>query len=255
MIKPRMSDEEKRRILEELLKPVPLNPAGMRGCGDFNSLEWELQAQRQSGKTDKQLMYFDDSQKRLINAGYQRHPFSAEAFALICTYLDDEKNKTKILDEQQTKTAQDMLTSYGEFFCQAVKTEQNDAGKIIRFYELVTALPRNQEDNGYDESGLKHSGQIKEFDVSDLKLGNYHYYKNIHQKHNDLIVYTHSRKFDDLPEQIKGNGGIYLPNPGNKWPAGRGLGDGRFIIDSCYGSWASRGVRENFSTGNRGAGK
>ncbi|MBW3002914.1 hypothetical protein KY338_07175, partial [Candidatus Woesearchaeota archaeon] len=71
MIRPRMSDEEKRKVLEELLKPVPFNPAGMRGCGDFNSLEWELQAQRQSGKTDKQLMYFDDSQKRLINAGYQ----------------------------------------------------------------------------------------------------------------------------------------------------------------------------------------
>ncbi|MBW2978892.1 hypothetical protein KY304_02165, partial [Candidatus Woesearchaeota archaeon] len=184
----------------------------------------------------------DDSQKRLINAGYQRHPFSAEVFALICAYLDDEKNKTKILDEQQTKIAKDMLAGYGEWFCQSIKTEQNDAVKIVRFYELVTALPRNKANDGYEEKGLKYSGQTKEFDVSDLSLGKFHYFKNIRQKHNDLIIYTHSRRFDDLPEQIKGNGGIYLPNPEKMWPAGRG-GDSYWFIISCYVNLgASRGV-------------
>lgn len=243
MIKPKMSDEEKRKILEELLRPVPKSSGGRTGSIDFNSLEWELQSPRQLGKTEKQLMYFDNSQQRVLSAGYERHPFSAEAFALICTYLDDEKDKTKLLSEQQTETAKDMLTGYGEFFCQAIKTEQNDADKIVRFYELVTALPRNNANTGYEETGLIHSGQTKEFDVSDLSLGNFHYFKNIHKKHDDLIIYTHSRKFEDLPEKIKEIGGIYLPNPNNVWPAGRGDGGGRFFIGSCYLSRASRGVR------------
>jgi len=217
---------------------------------DFNNLEWEPKAYRENNKSSKKLFYFDDSQKRLVNTGYQRHPFSAEAFALICTYLDDEKNKTNLLNEQQTEIAKDMLTSYGEWFCQAIKTEQNSNTKTVKFYELVTALPKNQENNGYDESGLKHSGQAKEFDISDLELGSCHYYKNIHQKHNDLIMYTHSRKFNDLPAEIKEIGGIYLSNPGNMWPAGRGAitSHCRFDIISCSYDRASRGMREKKCT-------
>ncbi len=215
----------------------------------LNDLIFEPVASRKSGTGDKELFYFNPSQERLVRGDYERHPLASEAFELICAYLDDQKRPNKFLSQEQTEVAEDMLEGYGEFFAQAVKTEQT-GGKILGLgkktrklfvYELVTSLSRNANNTGYTEEGMEHSGSVKEFDISDLALGSYYYYKKIYEQHDDLVAYFTSRSFEQLPEEIKENGGIYMPKPDNVWPVGRGYYC-RFYVD-CSNYGASRGVR------------
>jgi len=258
-------DEEEARkrksALEEKLKnkkgPAPvapaipspaIDPAPSPAISTYLDLEFEPTAHREPGKTDKALLYFDASQQRIISAGYERHAFSSEAFGLIIAHL--KKELTPALDE----VVQDMLTSFGEFFCQAIETKRKgilNQKSTATIYELVTALPRNAEDNGYDKTGLV-SGAKKEFDVTSLKLEGYTSYKNIHDKHDDLIKYLTSKSFAELPEEIQESGGIYLPQPGAVWPVGRVSFGSRY--DICIFNRASRGVRraKNFA-GNKGS--
>lgn len=201
----------------------------------FNGLEWQPKAYREPGETDKALLVFDASQEKLVKAGYERHPFSAEAFSLIIAHLEGK------LSPKLDKMAEDMLTGgFGEFFCQAIETAQVSGRIIARIYETVTALPRNAANDGYDVSGMRMETFItKRFDVTDLKPGKYNYYKDIYVKHNDLIKYLTSRIYENLPDKIKKTGEIGLPRPGRVWPMG---------FDSCgsisdIGTGVCRGVR------------
>ena len=211
----------------------------------YNGLVFEPIAPRETGRDKKELFYFNSSQERLVGAGYERHPLASEAFGLICVYLDDQRRPNNVLNQEQTEVVEDMLKNYGELFAQAIKTEQKSKNKKLFVYELVTSLPRKTNDTGYTEKGMEYSGKIKEFDVSDLALGNYYYYKHIYENHDALIAYFTSRNFEQLPEEIKETGGIYISYPNNILPVGRGVFDSdRFVISGYnYGGRASRGVR------------
>lgn len=212
-------------------------------------LEWQL-------TKVNEWLYFDDSQQKLTQAGFERHPLMNEAFALICQYLDDQKNETKVLSPELTAVAQDMLSGKGEWFSQAIKTVQDGNQKKVVFYELVTAFPRTAKDDGYDRERMKNSGSVVEFDISDLDVGTYHYHKNLEGKHDDLVQYVTSRPFSKLPEEIQQDGGLYLPNFSRRWPVARDYYNFRFYVNYNYNITASRGVRARSapapSTGNKG---
>ena len=211
----------------------------------YADLDWQPRAYREPGEIRtswKAQFYFDGSQEKLVQARYERHPFSAEAFSLIITYLEGK------LPLELDEAAEDMLADHGEFFCQAIETAQARNGilsgtRIATIYELVTALPRNAKNDGYNLSGMKHSGTPKTFDVGDLELATYHYYKDIHNKHDDLIEYLTSRNYENLPDKIKENGGISLPRLGAVGSIGRSGFNIRYGIDGYDGNRASRGVR------------
>ena len=200
----------------------------------FNNMEWEAIAPR-TGDNKKGFCY-DDSQQRIITTGYERHASSAEAFSLIIAHLENR------LSPELDDVVQAMLAGAGEFFCQAIETVQGEkGGTLLYFYELVTALPRSAAiDTSYDKSGLKNNGVLV-YDVN-LESDRFYSFKDIYSRHavcDLLIKYLTSRSFNDLPEEIKEKGGIYLPTPGKMWPVGRNdVG-----IVSCNGNWASRGVR------------
>lgn len=198
----------------------------------YNGLEWQPRAYREQGKTEKAEFFFDDSQEKLVQAGFERHPLSAEVFSFIFAYLDDQKRATKILTPEQAEVARDMLEeSSGELCCQAIETIPMSSKQIVRIYELVRALPTSADGTGYEKSGKRYSGDIKIFYVNDLEPGKYHFYKNIHNEHDDLIKYLTSRKYEDLPEEAKADTGIRIPQIGVIHHIGP------FI------KWASRGVR------------
>lgn len=194
-------------------------------------------------KKSKVNLVFNEGQARIIQAGYDRHPLSAEAFSLICAYYDDQKSDRKSLTPEQTAIAEDMLSGEGEFFCQAIETKSSKTRITATIYDLVTALPINAADKaagkyGYDENGIKYSGK-KTFDISDLNLQANNEFSKIYANHDDLIEYLTSRKYADLPEQIQTSGEIVLPCPGNVWPMGLVFGDVYYFLSQGV----SRGVR------------
>lgn len=202
----------------------------------FNGLEFELNAPHDKAHV-KHFLIFDDSQARLYKAKFERHPYSAEIHALVCAYMDDQEKGTQFLTELQAAAADDATQGAGEHFSQAMKiTEQG----LLVLYEDVTAItgfPSPNHNDGYLEDGLKYSGKISKFDISDLEFDAPAKYSSIYSKHDDLVEYLSSRRFDDLPEEMKEYGQIRLPKPGGLWP----IGGSQFIDKSIFG--ASRGVR------------
>jgi hypothetical protein len=205
----------------------------------FNNMEWEAIAPKRVNENNKEVFCYDDSQQRILDAGFERHPSSAEAFGLIITHLENR------LSPELDEIVQEMLAGAGEFFCQAIETAQGEkGGTLLYFYERVTALPRSAAiDNSYDKSGLKNN-RVSVYDVN-LEPDRFYSFKDIYSRHavcDLLIKYLTSRSFNDLPEEIKEKGGIYLPAPGKIWPVGRD-GFGEFGIYDCSNGGASRGVR------------
>src|SRR3989338_6675857 len=239
-------DSEKKRVFEEWLVKTPDSQQIFGGTEGIvlDNLRFEPLAARKPGSSEKALFYFGDSKSRIITAGYERHPFSAEAFKLLCAYLDDElragKGQALQLTPEQTNIAKDMLTSHGEFFCQAVETRKGKSGLEAIFYEKVTALPRNAAGNGYDKAGLRHTGQ-EVISITGISTNTYVPLKSI--VGNDLLIeHLYSRKFSDLPQKIREDGGIWLQKEG-LWPVGRGFVSVYYVI-SDDDNWASRGVAQ-----------
>ena len=250
------------KALEDLMAYKPAKPVKKKArqsqasaqdfllSADYKDLVWELKAPKEEvtdgqkvvNLEDKALFTFDESQVRLFQAGYERHPMIREAFALICAYLDDQKNKTNVLGPKLTKVAEDMIEGRGEFFCQAIETTQEEDMKQVIFYEHVIALPQGQ-DGTYSGGGLDALPNPSAFDISDLELGTTHHYRHIYQKHGLLVQYTHSREFNDLPVQIKQDAGIWLPPPETIWP----VGYYKYGVVGLRPHSASRGVRERKS--------
>ena len=202
----------------------------------YQNLIFEQTAYRQQGETEKKLLTFDQSLKRLIRAGYEGHPLPAEVFSLIIDGLEGK------LSGQIQQTYEDMLTSHGEWLDISWETQGN---KLI-----VCTHPRGLtlENSEYIKKGFAYDQQ-KEFNITGKKSEEWLPLEDFDQ---DFTTFHYSRPFDQLPTQIQQNTSIYLPPEGQIWPAGRGGGSNRFY---CYysGDGASRGVRApKISTRNKG---
>ncbi len=192
--------------------------------------------------TNKSLFLFNESQDRLVKAGYESHLSLKSQFSVIIPYLEDR------LEGEQPELAEDMLSSFGELSNQANEvTVQGILKKkqTLTFFEGVTRL--DYDGNKYLKESIQFSSRTFKFNVSDLKLGNFHYFKNIYKKHNHIIEHSTGRIFEQLPERMQEQAGIYLQEPEQIVPVGRGGNDigGGFGVNgynySGYG--ASRGGR------------
>ncbi len=206
----------------------------------LDNLIVEPSAYRNRGRTEKALFYFTESHNRLVQDGYERHTSFQEQISLLILHLE---NKLTGHLEQLNAVAEDMLKSYGEWCNQAYKTIQQGKTRTLTFIEGVTRLDWDKDEYRHIRNTLEHSvPKPVTFDVSDLSVGYFHFYQDIYKKHGDLIKYTHTKKFKDLPEIMKETAEIFLPLSGHIWPFARS-GFGIFCVDASYYDRASRGVR------------
>lgn len=217
------------------------------GSVAYGNLLWEPRAVRVPAQKDKQALEFNESQHRLVSRGYERHPLLGEVYSLVCDHLDDQRSASKALDPVQAALAEELMGGLGTICCQAMKTGQTGyrgSRKNIMFYEFVTDLPFNSQSTLFDESGMVFAGAAN-FEIDDLLLDSVNYCRNIREKHDDLLEYLFSRRFAALPDVIKQEGGIFLPQPGTFWMmCSRGITDAfRFYPEPIFSKGASQGVR------------
>lgn len=243
-----MLEKDRKKDLEQRSKTSPkkiLEP--------YELIEWE--GKKDFG-IDNSGWKFNPSQERLEKAGYKRHPTSAEWFSLVCAYLDDKKNKTSILTPELTKVAEDMVLGDGEKFCQAYQTIKKDGKNNLLIYEYVTDFPFPA---GTLNIAYFKEPTIKTFDISDLILDQtkWSYFKDIYPEHDDLIQYLTSRNFNDLPEQIKQKGRIFMSDMDKEiWMLVSHSSNYNLFGIQGHGGMASRGIHDKICrvTGSNNAG-
>src|SRR3989339_1513287 len=140
MIKVHMTPEEEARILEELLQEIPKDDNAISNAVAvrYDNLVWEAK------KHDEHIT-FDASLQRLKQAGYSRHPRTAEVFSLIIAHF--EKKLPKNLDD----IAKDILSGIGEWLSLAIERK----GDTLVCYLDPENLVWNASSRRYDVSGGK----------------------------------------------------------------------------------------------------
>jgi len=241
MIKPRMSDEEKRRVLEELLKPVPKIP---KRTGSLSYSDLEIEPGKKS-----EWKYFNDSLAELRERGYERHLMPWESFGLVIDYLEGK------LDVSLNGLAEGMLSGFGEWFDFFTERKEN---KLFCYVPKERLEPEDvQLDSGNRVYVINRSKLVLdgEHDIGGILSEKW---VDLEKFPESFVTRVYTRKFSELPQEIReGVENIsktqgYLAPEGRLWPAGRGSVNLRFDFDCYLDNRASRGVRENFSTGNRG---
>ena len=219
---------EQRRVLEHVLEKMARSASPADGATGtmYNDVIFEPRAAYNGD--DKQLLTFDQSLERLINAGHKRHPHPAEAFSLLIAGLENK------LTSQQKAVADDMLTSYGEWLSAAVERK----GDTLTVY--------------FDPQGLVFNSSAhttKNFTCSekrDFPLATgipSSTLVDLARFSTELVTTLYSRSFQQLPQKMRegeGKAQLYLPPDGIIRHVGRGFG-GRFDFDGGYYAVASRG--------------
>ena len=188
-------------------------------------------------KENKKLFYYDWHEERLKKSGLERAPTPQEISSLVIDCLEGK------LSPDLDDIGKDILNSYPEFTCHAMQTD----GNYLHIYEFVTGLKWNR--NSYDVPKSKWCQNKKSFDIKGLKIGKSNYLEDINIKNPDLVEYLYTRKFEQLPKEMKeGNkkARIYITENEGVWP----ITHGEFWFD-CFNIAASRGVRKKTGLANR----
>lgn len=215
----------------------------------FNNLVWEIPDQASS-----ENLFFNESQQRIIRAGWERHPTTAEIFDVIFACDDHIYDRGSRLNHEQFKQLLVLESVFDHFssmhLSQAIETRQHGRVKTVLFYEAVATMqkaaniPTEEGDDlfevGGDRSSMQYAG-VREFDIRDLDLEHMHLFRCIFRRHDNMIKYLTSRFFKDLPEEIQESGGIYLPYPEYVWPLGMNYEHIFYHAPDCRSS--SQGVR------------
>ncbi|MBU1203830.1 MAG: hypothetical protein KKG60_02050 [Nanoarchaeota archaeon] len=201
----------------------------------------------------KDFLHYDhpnskkSSLQTLQEAGYQRHPHSQELFSLFIDYFEGT------LEQKLIPLAEDILNqSYGEWFNIANQRQ----GDILTVFENPNLI-WNEKKELYlpKEDSLTFAGK-HEFDIKGIPSQQW---VDIERFPEDFVRYFYTRKFKDLPEQIRkgtkefSKAQVYLQQEGEIWPVGRGGYNSRFDLGSLsYYYRISRGVRvAKISTPNK----
>lgn len=220
----------------------------------FNGLVWEIR----DWELSRLDISFNESQQRLIRAGWERHPTSAEIFSFIFADHDSFSGKGPLISEEQGLVLDSISNRlFYTHLSQAIEIRWHGRVRTVLFYEAVTAMqmapkiPTEEGDDlfwvGCDKSSMQYAG-VREFDIRDLKwdFGRVCLFRRIFRRHDNMIKYLTSRFFKELPEEMQESGGICLPGSGDVLPLGM---DDRHIF--CYepnASLSSQGVRNAQNT-------
>lgn len=197
----------------------------------YGDLKIEGRAFRKSGSS-KELMTFDESDRRIKKSGLQRHLRPNEAFGLMIDGLEGKLNGSL------KSVNKDMLESYGEWLSLAVERK----GDILVAYLDPEGLV--WRDGRYIKEDFKFADKI-EFDTEGKPSQQWLRMRDFNKA---FVKFMYGRDFKDLPELVQKEAHVYLPPNAKIWPVGRGFD---FSVDGYgCGSWASRGVvvSQKFST-------
>lgn len=175
----------------------------------YKGLYWEPQAYREPGQRDEKLSSAVQSHQRIINAGYERHPYANEVFSLFCDGLEG-KLRGPIHDVYE-----DMNANHGEWFADRIEVIE---GAIKCYWGT----------------------EIKEFPLED-KMNSGHFV-SIRDLPDDFVAYWWSKPSQKLPREIRVEAFFDFPSEGNILSVGRG-NFYWFDISNRVNGRASRGVR------------
>ena len=179
-----------------------------------------------------ELEYFNKNLKLIKALGYKRNLFPWEYFGLLIDYFE------QTLPVRYCKLAEDLLNSRAEWFSMAVKRLDDK----LFCYANPKNIVWNPKGISYMIKGvLDYNLSLTEtFSVKDLPSVTY---LGIEKFGDDFIKYFYTRKFKDLPEEIKKEGSMFMiPPDGILWPIGSGNGKESRIAGLTF--MASRGVKE-----------
>ncbi len=252
LIRVSMTSGEKEERLRALLAPRQA-PPGASGAAfaDYKGLQIEHPVPYNN--TEKTLFHYETSLERLKSAGFQRHLRPAEIFSILVDNLEGK------LSGRDAEVAKNMLESYGEWTSMAIKVE----GEVIRTYQDPEELFWNGNDYGVttlrssEEKGFLRTATVPQKRVLTktrrvaLKPDSYHALPVLHQVAPALVEYLWSKPYDQLPQEIQKNGGLYLPPEGIIRPVGRGY---RAATGTSWAATASgrRAGQKNSSIRNEG---
>ena len=227
---PKMSPEEKKKLTEELLRPIQLTPPDQPpGIITLDNLFIEEKSPGQGN--DKILQAYDKSLQSLRSRNCQRHLRPDEAFRILIDAIENPNSKYKSISD-------DMLFSYGEWLSLAGKRK---SGTKLHLYNDPDGTLNNYE---FIPQNFKYLEE-KIFTIDkDIQSGTY---VDLDRFPNDLVTFLYSRPFDKLPDVIKsGNrrAQLWLPKQGIIRPFGRGDDFCNFNLNANYDDRASRGVSE-----------
>ncbi len=188
--------------------------------------------------TNPTSMKYNESQERIVLAGFQRHWTFAEQMTLLIDWVE-KKN----LSSDLTELAEYVDYSSGEFCNQAFETVVAGSRKMLVVYEGITRLDWNGR--FYNRNSLKYSGSKKVFDISELDFGYNEDNENFNKTHPDIVSYFYTRPFDQLPEVMRENMRFwYVPDPGEIWPIRKSEFDAGWSPEAAFGGAASRGISQ-----------
>ena len=206
------------KILENKVKQFLKNQTPQEHDSAYKKIEF--------GVRDKYFHFFDASLALLKEKGYERHPYSWESFGLIIANLENK------LPENLNKLAEEMLQC-GEWFSMAFERKKN---KLICYRDPENIRWDNNTGN-YVVNPILLFSDKKEFNIRNIPSGKW---VDLKIFSNSFVEYFYTRKFEDLPEQIKNEAQIILPPEGFLCPIGTGFKKTSMSCD--YSNRASRGI-------------
>ncbi|MBI5064741.1 hypothetical protein HZA97_00765 [Candidatus Woesearchaeota archaeon] len=186
----------------------------------FNKLDIEVKA--------KEKLTFEESQRRLEKAGYERHLSFQEQIGLILLRLEGK------LSGKLEETAENMLKPKSEW-CNQLYNSRDENFIVVE--EIINSTAMINQ--GLDVVSKYH--RVKKFTTRGIILGNYNNLKNIHEQNSSLVEYLFTKPFAQLPVQIQKEGGLWTTHV--LWPVARGFFNPFYIYGIEY-RMASRGVRK-----------
>jgi len=221
------------RIVEEILYPE----------NKKRHFKGEVEKYSPSDKYDKLLFSFDESLRRLRDAGFTRHLRPGEYFSVL-------------LNPKYSEVSKDMLR--GELGIPNRSTgEWLSAAMLRRNNQLLVML--DPENIVYDNKNLTYvihsDDKVKcletyVFDVSGLPSKRRLPLEDVNKISPELIVLLFGRKFSQLPREVQREGGIVFPEEGVIIPVHRGANsvEYRFVVGGTErDAAASRGVKLDYT--------
>ncbi len=143
-----------------------------------------------------EMIPYQMSYNKVLDRGYDRHPYPAEVFSLLADSLEGKLKGTPL---------------------QAVADDISDAGnEWLQTSNSNVRIKFDFDDYKNKNNTVKLIIDEKTFYIENVQFENYLFRKNLKDLPDELVKYLYGRPFNDLPEKMKKNAEIALPKPYNK---------------------------------------
>ena len=211
---------------------------------------------------------FSESQRRIKASRYERHLSFQEQISILMLYLEEQLPKDlKPIAKNMFNShgewcnqAYEIIEKGNKFtliFYEGIREiewafqynnkKEFDISDLRAEYIYIRSPPNvfvtKKEDLKYVELNLckeilKQDIISLRFEIANIlnpptlknNLPRFFYFKNIHKSHEDLVKYIYTREFNELPDQIKENAGIWLSEPGHSSVVTRGDFRDKFLF-------------------------